>query len=338
MITIPLSADALAATRFAVSPLMQVGTVLHPHRPRTLGGNSLSYGEVSRVLREHRLHLLAAIRELVHAFEPVFYSPVFLTPPAAAGRTPEPSEDLHRIASAPSRVVAWQLSCLLGVQPKNGRAALAALRTLREAADRGEGDFAERLACELDTFWLRGFSRTWQTVAAQATDDIALRTRLLADHGMGYALGSLHEALCYGNGALRLLDRHSVEVSAGGHLVLFPSPWAHSLVLTVDPQGRRPAFLVYPTSPSTASATTGRADRPLEGKLGPTRYALLADLDVPRTTTQLAALHHLSPSTVSYHLALLHRAGLVTRARTRNFVYYQRTEPPVGPAPTAATQ
>jgi hypothetical protein len=321
---------------------MQAGAVLHPHRPRTLGGKSLSYGEVSGVLWDRRLHLLAAIRQLVHAFEPVFQSPVFLTPPAAAGRTPEPNEDLHRVASAPSRVVAWQLSALLGVQPGQSRADHAALRTLRKAADRGEGEFANRLASELETFWLRGLSRTWPAVAAHAADDIALRTRLLADHGMRAALGSLHDAVHYGNGALHLLDRdssrqpdgHKDEVPSGGHLVLFPSPWAHTWLLTVDPHGRRPAYLIYPTSPSAASATTGGADRSLKGGLGPTRQALLADLDVPRTTTQLAARHHLSASTVSYHLALLHRTGLVTRTRTRNSVYYHQSSS--SPAPAAA--
>ncbi|MBO8190334.1 hypothetical protein ITI46_01180 [Streptomyces oryzae] len=114
---------------------------------------------------------------MVHAFEPVFSSPVFLTPPAAAGRIPEPSEDLHRVASAPSGVVARQLSSLLGVQSKHGSDIVAALRIVREAADRGEGSFADRLACELDTFWLHGLSRTWPTVAARAEEDIALRTR-----------------------------------------------------------------------------------------------------------------------------------------------------------------
>ncbi|WP_177214305.1 hypothetical protein [Streptomyces qinglanensis] len=42
---IPLSADTLAAIRFAVSPRMQAGALLHPSRPRAMGDDSLSYGE-----------------------------------------------------------------------------------------------------------------------------------------------------------------------------------------------------------------------------------------------------------------------------------------------------
>ncbi|WP_202034911.1 ArsR/SmtB family transcription factor [Streptomyces albus subsp. chlorinus] len=93
------------------------------------------------------------------------------------------------------------------------------------------------------------------------------------------------------------------------------------------PRGQRPAFLVHPTGTGTAAALSEDADRSLEGVIGPTRHALLAGLDVPRTTTELAALHHLSPPTVSYHLSLLHRAGLLTRTRARHRVYYQRTRP-----------
>jgi DNA-binding transcriptional ArsR family regulator len=129
------------------------------------------------------------------------------------------------------------------------------------------------------------------------------------------------------------MGRHSAEVSAGENLVLFPSPWAHSWLLSADPQGRRPVYLIYPTSPSVASAPSGKADRARKTSVRPTRDVLLAGLDVPRTTTQLAASHHLSPSTVSYHLALLHRAGLITRVRERNSVYYQRIESPDGLAP-----
>jgi len=306
---------------------MQAGAVLHPYRPRMMGDSSLSYAEVSRVLRDQRLQLLAAVRQLVHAFAPVFYAPVFLTPPAPAGRTPEPEEDLHRVASAPSRVVASQLGSLLDAQPQHSQADFTARRILRRAADRGEGDFADRLARELDAFWLRGLSRSWSAVAARAENDIALRTQLLAEHGWGRALDSLHEAARYANGALRLLDRHSANVSASGNLVLFPSPWAHNWLLSVDPQGRRPVYLIYPTSASTASAPPMPADRSRGGFTSRTRDVLLDDLEVPRTTTQLAALHDLSPSTVSYHLAFLHRAGLITRVRNRNSVYYQRAKP-----------
>ncbi|MFE7311576.1 ArsR/SmtB family transcription factor [Streptomyces sp. NPDC057555] len=338
MITIPLSADALAATRFAVSPLMHTGAVLHPCRPDTVPHGSLPNRQVTDVLQEKRLHLLAAVRKVVHTFAPVFYAPVFLTPPPPAGRPADPHEDLHRVATAPSHLVARQISRLLSAESKKipaASATSAALRTVRDAVDRGERDFADQLACEMDAFWEGHLARQWSAASAHAEEDITLRTRLLADYGIGGALESLHEAFCYGDGSLRLLDRLSTEVPGGTHLVLFPSPLAHNWLLSVDPRGERPVYLIYPTHPRAAApARPNKEDKEAEQALseviGPTRGALLADLDTPRTTTQLAALHHLSPSTVSYHLARLHRAGLVTRARMRNSVYYRRSHEPSG--------
>ncbi|MFG2111873.1 winged helix-turn-helix domain-containing protein [Streptomyces sp. NPDC048718] len=59
--------------------------------------------------------------------------------------------------------------------------------------------------------------------------------------------------------------------------------------------------------------------------LGPTRAGLLAALVRPASTAQLSERHFLSPATVSYHLGVLYRAGLVTRARAGRAVLYRRT-------------
>jgi len=60
--------------------------------------------------------------------------------------------------------------------------------------------------------------------------------------------------------------------------------------------------------------------------LGARRAALLGDLDVPRTTTELAARHLLSPATVSYHLGRMRAAGLVARRPDGHAVRYERTD------------
>jgi DNA-binding transcriptional ArsR family regulator len=70
------------------------------------------------------------------------------------------------------------------------------------------------------------------------------------------------------------------------------------------------------------SAGTGAVDR----LVGATRAALLRDLTVPRSTATLATRHHLSPPTISYHLKVLQRSGLVTAHRDGQFVLYQRTD------------
>jgi DNA-binding transcriptional ArsR family regulator len=69
---------------------------------------------------------------------------------------------------------------------------------------------------------------------------------------------------------------------------------------------------------------------PLGALVGRTRAALLASLDLPQTTTQLATQLDLSPAAVSQHLKILHNAALVTAQRRGRMVLYQRT-------PAAAT-
>ncbi len=59
--------------------------------------------------------------------------------------------------------------------------------------------------------------------------------------------------------------------------------------------------------------------------IGHTRAALLGDLALARTTTELADLHALGPGTVSRHLSVLHGVRLVSRNRQGRRVLYAQT-------------
>jgi len=74
---------------------------------------------------------------------------------------------------------------------------------------------------------------------------------------------------------------------------------------------------------SALRETDGDApDERLELLLGQGRAAVLRALARPATTTELAARLHYAPSTVSAHLDVLVRAGLVERHRVRRRVFY----------------
>ncbi|MGH3398924.1 MAG: ArsR/SmtB family transcription factor, partial [Streptosporangiaceae bacterium] len=60
--------------------------------------------------------------------------------------------------------------------------------------------------------------------------------------------------------------------------------------------------------------------------LGPPRARLLALLDQPASTTELACRLGVTPSAVSQHLRVLAAAGLVSRARAGRVVLYRQTE------------
>jgi DNA-binding transcriptional ArsR family regulator len=117
----------------------------------------------------------------------------------------------------------------------------------------------------------------------------------------------------------------SGQAPARGGLTLVPAVFGSKLRIVADslaaPDPRRP-MLAYPALPAAGSARADTA-HPAPELLGATRARLLADLDHPRTTVELGDRHFLAASTVSYHLGILHRSGLVTRVRTGNRVLYQ---------------
>ncbi|MEU0005776.1 MarR family transcriptional regulator [Streptomyces sp. NPDC006314] len=150
--------------------------------------------------------------------------------------------------------------------------------------------------------------------------------------GLGAALSSLHPAVTYQSGSLYLADSRALDVTTTRPLSLFPSSLAASWLLSVDPWDERGPFLIYPAHPrrSKAGRTTRQPavhppDAPFAQVIGHSRLTLLDDLQLPRTTTELADRHFMSASTVSYHLTRLHRAGLLTRSRSAHRVYYRRT-------------
>jgi DNA-binding transcriptional ArsR family regulator len=94
--------------------------------------------------------------------------------------------------------------------------------------------------------------------------------------------------------------------------------------------------LVYPArglaSPWQASR---RVDAALGAVVGRTRATLLAALDAPRSTTELASALGLSAGGVSAHLTALRNGELVSSTRHGHSVLYAR--PPYSrPAPDAA--
>jgi DNA-binding transcriptional ArsR family regulator len=59
--------------------------------------------------------------------------------------------------------------------------------------------------------------------------------------------------------------------------------------------------------------------------MGATRAALLACLDAPRSTTELAQRLGISPANASHHLTTLRDAGIVSAHREGRAVLYVRT-------------
>ncbi|WP_417233836.1 ArsR/SmtB family transcription factor [Arthrobacter sp.] len=113
----------------------------------------------------------------------------------------------------------------------------------------------------------------------------------------------------------------------GSGLILVPNVfiWPETLVLNVAPfvptltYAPRGVGRLWESAPSCP-------DAPLAKLLGKTRAQILAQLDVPMTTTQLSCALDLAPATVSTHLKVMSEGGLAVPLRAGREVFYRRAE------------
>ncbi|MEU2871996.1 helix-turn-helix domain-containing protein [Streptomyces olivoreticuli] len=250
------------------------------------------------------------------------YLPDFITP-QPTGHFDGVETELHQVATASTSCVAREMNTLLHGAPW-GQVCNALPRNLRDTVELGEHSFAQRIAEELDLLWQRMLAPHWPTLISQSERDIGRRAELTARHGLTTTLGSLHRRVAFHDGVLALSGPFQTELEATAPLILVPSAVAvDGIAAGIDLSGARGPYLVYPAHrPRQADRTAGP---PLSEVLGHTRLELLQGLGRPRSTTELAGLHHLTPATVSYHLTRLHRAGFLTRFRDGHRVLYQRS-------------
>ena len=85
--------------------------------------------------------------------------------------------------------------------------------------------------------------------------------------------------------------------------------------------------LTYPARGVGSLWTQGERSTPeaVAAVIGRSRALLLAELEIPASTTELAVRTGLAPGSVSEHLTTLRAAGLVTAHRAGRFVLYTRT-------------
>ncbi|GLW99984.1 DUF5937 family protein [Microtetraspora sp. NBRC 16547] len=312
------SAGDLARVRFAVSPMWEVAPsfrllragIAHPiHRPW---------------VEQVRPRLVAAgldrgwLAELI-PIPSIGYVPDFLNP-APAGPTPAPGEEWDAIRASLAERVRQDLDHLARHQGTLG----PRLRTLH--AD-PPGRLAKVIE-EIETYWELALAPYWARIRAVLDADILYRARLAAEHGAGRLLNDLHTSVSWDDNALRMTGRKQplTRTTAGPGLLLIPSVFTGPGLRTrTTPPG--PPQLAYPargTGSLWQARPAPRTDT-LSAVLGRSRALLLAELETPASTTQLAHRTGLSPAGVSQYLTALRKAGLVSAHRVGRSVLYART-------------
>ncbi|MFI6263059.1 DUF5937 family protein [Micromonospora sp. NPDC051006] len=328
MIHLHFTAADLTRVRFAASPLTETVASLralaagrqgrHLHRPWID-----RFAERSGRLRKRDLDLLRAL------VRPEGYIPDFLVPPPDR-RSSTFADALARIADTDPEVVAQELAHLAGHRVaqqgpgREGRQAL--LQALLQRPDAGIGPVTEAL----EAYHRVAIAPDWPRIEALLNDDIAYRLDALADGGVDRMMSNLHPSVLFAGQTLTIVKYYEGHADCGGRgLLLVPCAFAWPDVLVRTAQPDSPSVSYSPRGlgrlweEQEHPAQTGSA---LAGVLGQTRAALLAQLDLPMSTSQAATQMALSAPTLSVHLQALRAAGLLASRRAGRQVLYSRTE------------
>ncbi|MBM7787027.1 ArsR/SmtB family transcription factor [Tenggerimyces flavus] len=312
MIELDLSPADLSRIRFAFSPVWETVTSL-----RTLAGSAAN-GLHGPWLRDVRPRLAALDLEVLSALVPATgYIPDFLTP-APTRRSSSFEAGLRDLSATPLKHVATDLEMLSVSQPSPVLDRLiaspaSALRTI---------------AAELSRYWAVAVEPYWSRVRALLQADLAYRMEELASGGVDQLFRTLHPLVGLRHDTLLVTKAYCGQTELGGRgLLLVPCvfAWPDVLVLTALPH--QPTVTYSPRGIGRLWETTpATSDSPLADLLGRSRAAIVAQLDLPMSTTQLACQLNLTAPTLSVHLKTLHAAGVVSSRRDGRTVLYRRTD------------
>lgn len=302
----------VAGVRFAISPLVEVYcSVLALDDP------------ASRALH---LPWIAASRELIpdadldllRALQPKnVYAPDFVHPP--------PTSPLARLEDELAEMLATPADQIRS-EIRNAYGPAAPPDVLRHFVRNPELALA-RLVDVIRTYWDRLLAPNWQRIRALLEGDVLYRARQIADGGVRRLLPEIHEQVRFEGNSVVIDKRADVTRDLDGQgLLLVPSAFIWPRLGAIVERPWQPT-LIYPARGVGMLWEQGRAGTPaaLAALLGKRRARILADLDAPRSTNEIAHRLDLSPPSVSQHLSVLRDAGLVHPSRLGRAVLYART-------------
>ncbi|TLW90354.1 helix-turn-helix transcriptional regulator [Saccharomonospora piscinae] len=313
MLTLHVGPGRLARSRFALSRLAELSCALEvlTHPARAPFARAWVDRTRSR-LDPRRMELLSALLGGAPGTPDggPTYVPDFLVPWPETYDSPVAAE-LARVARTPADTVRTELRAAFGaVLPHAVTAVLDS---------GGERAVAETSAAQLRYSWDVVLADDWPALERVLDEDVRARAAVAAREGFGGILGGLHPSLCWDGQRLTRDTPAEAVLAPEPGVVLAPSVFLPWPAWWHGSPGR--VLLGYP------ARGRGRVWAPPGPVLGPPvlgarRIALLADLATPRSTSELAARHGLSPATVSYHLRRLRTDDLVTARRDGHSVVY----------------
>ncbi|MER6570933.1 DUF5937 family protein [Streptomyces sp. NPDC001093] len=313
VLDLAFSVRDLARTRFALSPLWEVvasvRVLKHP------AGHPLYRPWTDEVL--HRLTASgldwSLLADLVP--QPPRSIPVFVAPPPTTA-VADLGLELAVLRSTPPEQVRSGLS---------GRRAPRSERIDQLRADprRGLAELAELV----EAYWDIALAPYWPRMRPLLEGDVLHRARLFAEHGADQLLGDLGSSVTWDDDTL-YVGHHYARGSrqlGGRGLLLVPSVFAWPRVFSVITPNWQPTLRYPPRGVATLWERRSALPQALAAVIGRSRARLLAELDTPASTIDLARRTGVTAGGVSQHLTALRAAGLVDAHRSGRYVLYVRT-------------
>src|SRR4051812_16192228 len=299
--------------RFAISPALELSSSLRLFRDPSIAALHLPWVEQVRgELADLDLLPLLAI------LPPHGYMPDFITPPPGSPLA-RIEDELELVRATPAKQVRKELDIF--EDQHGGRFPLAAEPLRRKPARE-----VPRLVDTMAAYWQRALAPHWPHILGLLSADLRYRAARLTEGGAEALFDDLHPAITRVGDWLDI--QHAWEGTlelTGQGLLLLPSVfmWRGPSVISIEPW--QPT-LIYPARGIALLWDSETEATPqLAALLGATRARILAALDAPRSTTELAALIGQSPGGISQHLSVLAEARLVARHREGRVVLYART-------------
>jgi hypothetical protein len=330
MIEFRLGLEDLAGIRFAYSPLQEAVFSM-----RARSGGARLYPEQQGWFASWQAEWSGLDRELLEALvTPGRWVPDFLTPRPQLTR-PDIAAELRLLRATPAQQVRAEFEA---AYHHDGNPLPP---WLTRALDRSPDALLARVCEALAQYWERCLLPAWWPRARSVLEaDVAHRGRMLSERGAAGLFADLDGRVQWKDGTLRVVDRNPAVVAIGAvvpvdgrGLLLIPTMFALGALTQIDPANpplicypaRGKAALGQPPAPGRAGSTAGAPAASLVELLGAPRARLLALLEQPATTTELAHLLQVTPGAVSRHLTALTAAGLLERTRLGRCVVYRRS-------------
>lgn len=308
MLRYVLEEQDVAAVRFGISPLCELGLSLRAIREPALFPLQLPWVRRTEDARAGLDHdaLAALIDERM-------WTPDFLNPRPHSPLT-RLDDELAELRELPADVFHRDLVAVHGRVPD-------VLAGPPRAAVR-------RVVAALEELWQACVEPYWPRMRAVLEADVVHRGRQIAQGGLGAMLNGLSATIAYDGDILSVRLRDPADRTQridGTGLTLVPTMFTRR---ASAPVGDGPPMVMYPARGQGALWEAERVANPaaVAGILGDTRASLLAALGDPASSTELGVRFGVTPSAVNQHLRALRDAGLLVSTRYGRSVLYLRSE------------